>query len=514
MWSAAVCSGPTPRTRAGARLFIAVARRQGLHHRATRRAHAERCKLTHNRRPLTFSDSRSSIVIASTLSRGCSLWTLGARAGTRLFVAIARRQGSQPHATRRALAERCELTRDHRRLTLGASRPSCPAPSAHLPFIGSPRRAQPWCDSAHPATPIAAPHALSAASEHSRADTFTGSTTASSSARKTRTSHSPGLACHSIRHLASTDRSSGAPERRPPQHRKQLPHRATAAFARSKSCSTLTRMHRQQQDCHACRLCPAAIHASRPQLTAAVNQACRLQQPLQSRSLDTGRRGPASPQTPTFLAPAPRSAAWPRCPPLSPGARAPCSAIAAVPQLAAMQSPSATALQRSPTPAAATPPAPSSEVVAAGLCSGAIPPAAQPAAKLRALKNEERRRRCFRALAGAPRPGTGQRRSRTTRLPPRRLCKRAAAPHQRIDGQEQAAEIDGTLAGALRPQHRSAPIAHACLLVASARIQPHLAATWAYASCLPGPTVLRPELSHPAQVSCIRASSPHHSFDA
>ena len=208
------------------------------------------------------------------------------------------------------------------------------------------------------------------------------------------------------------------------------------------------------------RLSASADRRSQPGMSPAATAAI-------VQRLDTGRRGPASPQTPTFLAPAPRSAAWPRYPPLSPGARAPCSAIAAVPQLAAMQSPSATALQRSPTPAAATPPAPSSEVVAAGLCSGAIPPAAQPAAKLRALKNEERRRRCFRALAGAPRPGTGQRRSRTTRLPPRRLCKRAAAPHQRIGGHEQAAEIDGTLAGALRPQHRSAPITHNTLASSS-----------------------------------------------
>ena len=257
------------------------------------------------------------------------------------------------------------------------------------------------------------------------------------------------------------------------------------------------------------RLSASADRRSQPGMSPAATAAI-------AQRFDTGRRGPASPQTPTFLAPAPRSAAWPRCPPLSPGARAPCSAIAAVPQLAAMQSPSATALQRSPTPAAATPPAPSSEVVAAGLCSGAIPPAAQPAAKLRALKNEERRRRCAHRLSElwpellAP----AQVSADHARLPPRHLCKRAAAPRQRIGGHEQAAAIDGTLAGALRPQHRSAPIAHACLLVASARIQLHLAATWAYDSCLPGPTVLRPELSRPAQVSCIRASSPSHSFDA
>lgn len=67
--------------------------------------------------------------------------------------------------------------------------------------LARPAALKPGATAAHPATPIAAPHALSAASEHSRADTFTGSTTASSSARKTRTSHSPGLACHSIRHL-------------------------------------------------------------------------------------------------------------------------------------------------------------------------------------------------------------------------------------------------------------------------------------------------------------------------
>jgi hypothetical protein len=114
------------------------------------------------------------------------------------------------------------------------------------------------------------------------------------------------------------------------------------------------------------RLSAPADRRSQPGMSPAATAAI-------AQRLDTGRRGPASPQTLTFLAPAPRSAAWPRCPPLSPGARAPCSAIAAVPQLAAMQSPSATALQRSPTPAAATPPAPSSEVVAAGLCSGPFP---------------------------------------------------------------------------------------------------------------------------------------------